>query len=210
MFFLQGKTVKVVEPAASGEEKILEITGLKKYFPIKNDLVVKAVDGVDLQIRRGETLGLVGESGSGKSTIAYMVAGMYPPTAGTILYNGRPLGSDSAHRTMAEKGSIQIVFQDPGGSFNPRRTIEQSFWLAATKHRGVAKNDQNTLAGITSGLLEEVGLPADYKDKQPRSLGGGERQLVAIARALAANPSLIVLDEPTSALDVSMQANVIG
>lgn len=190
----------------SADDNILEIKGLKKYFPFKHNVFVKAVDGVDLHIRRGETLGLVGESGSGKSTVAYMVAGMYRPTDGQILFNGQSLGADSHHRSVEEKGAIQLVFQDPGGSFNPRRTIKQSFELALRLHSDCPRSQWDTRVGE---LLEQVGLPPEYKEKQPRSLGGGERQLVSIARALAAHPSLIILDEPTSALDVSMQANVI-
>lgn len=190
----------------SGEDNILTIDKVKKYFPFKRNIAVKAVDGVDLYIRRGETLGLVGESGSGKSTVAYMVSGIHRPTEGRLLFNGEPLAPVSRNRSMREKGSIQLVFQDPGGSFNPRRTIAQSFELALRLHSQYPK--EKWPERVTE-LLEMVGLPAEYKDKQPQSLGGGERQLVSIARALAAHPSLIVLDEPTSALDVSMQANVI-
>ena len=186
---------------------ILEIVELKKYFPFKRNIYIKAVDGVNLHIRRGETLGLVGESGSGKSTVAYMVAGMYKPTSGQLLFNGQALAGGGRSREMKHKGSIQLVFQDPGGSFNPRRTLAQSFELALRLHSEYPRNQWRQRAGE---LLEMVGLPAEYMDKQPLSLGGGERQLASIARALAAHPSLMVLDEPTSALDVSMQANVIG
>lgn len=195
------------QKSAAAAGNILEISGLKKYFPFKRGAYVKAVDGVDLYIQRGETLGLVGESGSGKSTVAYMVAGMYQPTEGRILFNGQPLATEARKRSIKEKGDIQLVFQDPGGSFNPRRSIKQSFELAMRLHSDCPRQDWDS---EISRLLEMVGLPGEYKDKQPRSLGGGERQLVSIARALAAKPSLIILDEPTSALDVSMQANVIS
>jgi len=188
-------------------DKILEIDSLKKHFPVGRKVLVKAVDGVDLFIDRGETLGLVGESGSGKSTIAYVVVGMYQPTEGSLLFNGQPLGATARNRSKAQKGDIQIVFQDPGGSLNSRRTILQSFQLALKLHAGIPKAE---FKAKVSELLELVGLPAEFMHKRPNALGGGERQLVSIARALATNPSLMVLDEPTSALDVSMQAKVVS
>jgi oligopeptide/dipeptide ABC transporter ATP-binding protein len=188
-------------------DKILEIKALKKYFPVSRGVMLKAVDGVNLCINRGETLGLVGESGSGKSTIAYVVVGMYQPTEGEIVFNGQSLSAAARNRSLAEKGDIQIVFQDPGGSFNSRRTIAKSFELALKLHAGIPRKEFIPRIGE---LLELVGLPADYMYKLPLALGGGERQLVSIARALATNPTLMVLDEPTSALDVSMQAKVIG
>lgn len=188
-------------------ETLLEIQNIKKYFPFKRKLKVKAVDGIDLHIKRAETLGLVGESGSGKSTVAYMVAGMYKPTEGSIYFNNTLLVPESKKRSRQEQSEIQLVFQDPGGSFNPRRTIKQSFELTMRSHRKLPRREWTEAIG---NLLEMVGLPAEYMNKLPRSLGGGERQLASIARAMAANPSLMILDEPTSALDVSMQANVIN
>jgi oligopeptide/dipeptide ABC transporter ATP-binding protein len=187
-------------------ENILEIRHLKKYFPLKNRLVVKAIDDVDLELREGETLGLVGESGSGKSTIAYMLVGMYEATAGDIVYKGEKLSG--LYRTLRQKGEIQIVFQDPGSSLNPKRTVRKSLMVPLTVHnRGLSKAQ---IYQKTEELLEEVGLPGDFADKYPNTLGGGERQLISVARALASRPSLVVLDEPTSALDVSIQAKVIG
>jgi oligopeptide/dipeptide ABC transporter ATP-binding protein len=184
-------------------EKILEIRNLKKYFPLKKSLAVKAVDDVSLELSRGETLGLVGESGSGKSTIAYTVVGMYAPTAGEILFRGEKLAQK---RTPKQKGDIQIVFQDPGSSINPRRSIQKSMMLPLSIH---AKLSKEQATARVEELLEAVGLPKEFKDKFPRSIGGGERQLVSVARALASSPSLLILDEPTSALDVSVQAKVI-
>ena len=188
-------------------DKILEIRGLKKYFPLKNGQVVKAVDDVDLEINAGETLGLVGESGSGKSTIAYMVVGMYGATEGDILFKGDNLTSHGIKRTIEQKGDIQIVFQDPGSSLNSRTTIENSLMLPLELHDRKSKPEMKKRV---QELLEIVGLPDEYREKYPRSIGGGERQLVCVARALATNPSLMILDEPTSALDVSIQAKVIG
>lgn len=187
-------------------EKILDIKGLKKYFPIKKGVVVKAVDGVDIELYKGETLGLVGESGSGKSTIAYTLVGMYEATEGEMIYKGSNIAQTGLKRTLQQKGEIQIVFQDPGSSLNPRRTIQKSLEVPIRIHEKMPKA-QMTLR--VEELLDAVGLPKDFKDKMPRSIGGGERQLISVARALATNPSLIILDEPTSALDVSIQAKVI-
>ena len=184
-------------------EKILEIRNLKKFFALKKGMVIKAVDNVSLELNRGETLGLVGESGSGKSTIAYTLVGMYAPTEGEMLFRGERL---TPKRTPRQKGDIQIVFQDPGSSINPRRSIQKSMTLPLSLH---AKLSGIRAAARVEELLEAVGLPKEFKDKYPRSLGGGERQLVSVARALASNPSLLILDEPTSALDVSVQAKVI-
>ncbi len=187
-------------------KKILEIKGLKKYFSLDNGQVVKAVEGVDLEIMEGETLGLVGESGSGKSTIAYMVVGMYDATEGTIVYKSDDLTARGINRTLKQKGDIQIVFQDPGSSLNPRRSVGKSIEVPLkihTKMNKIAREER------VAELLELVGLPTEFMDNYPRALGGGERQLVSLARALATNPSFVILDEPTSALDVSIQAKVI-
>jgi len=188
-------------------EKILEIKNLKKYFPLRNGLVVKAVDGVDLELHRGETLGLVGESGSGKSTIAYVLVGMYEASDGDMIFKGNNIAKTGLHRTMKQKGEIQIVFQDPGSSLNAKRTIAKSLMVPMQIHDRKSRQDM-----VAEGrrLLEAVGLPAEFADKYPRTLGGGERQLVSVARALATNPELVILDEPTSALDVSVQAKVIS
>jgi len=187
--------------------KILEIKNLKKYFTLKNGQVVKAVDGVDLELYEGETLGLVGESGSGKSTIAYVLVGMYQATDGDIIYRGRNIAKTGLYRTLKQKGEIQIVFQDPGSSLNSKRTVEKSLMVPLKIHTKLNKTDMKKRA---RQLLEEVGLPAEFAEKYPRALGGGERQLISVARALATNPLLMILDEPTSALDVSVQAKVIG
>lgn len=186
-------------------EKILEIKNLKKYFPLADGRTVKAVDNVSLTLYKGETLGLVGESGCGKSTIAYTLIGMYGATDGEILYRGEDLVKKK-HRTLKQKGEMQIVFQDPGSSLNSRRSIGKSLAVPLDIHDKMGKEAKE--ARIEE-LLEKVGLPKEFKDKMPRNIGGGERQLVGVARALATNPELIILDEPTSSLDVSVQAKVI-
>lgn len=186
---------------------ILEIKNLKKYFPLADGKTVKAVDGVSMNLYKGETLGLVGESGCGKSTIAYTVVGMYGASAGEVIYKGTDLVKKGYKRTLEQKGEIQIVFQDPGSSLNSRRTIEKSMEVPLDIHDKMSKEKK---AERIDSLLEMVGLPKEYKTKMPRNIGGGERQLISVARALATNPKLIILDEPTSALDVSVQAKVIN
>jgi peptide/nickel transport system ATP-binding protein len=194
-----------------GNNEILKAVNLKKYFRIgknkKGPIFVRAVDGVNFSIRYGETLGLVGESGSGKSTIAYTVVGMYRPTSGQILFKDQNIGMEATRRPLSLKKEIQIVFQDPSSSLNPEQTIEQILSLPFRLHTRIP-NRQFKEKMIE--LLEKVELPSEYLYKFPSSIGGGEKQMVAIARALASNPSLIVLDEPTSALDVSIQAKVIN
>jgi len=191
--------------------EILKIEKLKKYFHIGKDkkgpIYVRAVDGVTLSIKYGETLGLVGESGSGKSTIAYTVVGMYRPTSGQIMFKGKNIGIEASRRSLSSKKEIQIVFQDPGSSLNPRQTVEQILALPFRIHTQMPKRQ---FREKMVELLEKVELSPDYLYKSPPSIGGGEKQMVAIARAMASNPSLIVLDEPTSALDVSVQAKIIN
>ena len=194
-------------------DDILTITNLKKHFIIghtgrmsgRNPITVKAIDGISFSIREGETYGLVGESGSGKSTVAYITIGMYLPSSGSIRFRNQELFRGKEKRSREFKKAIQIVFQDPGSSLNPRQNIKQILEMPLR----VTKSENNRMEQIIY-LLEIVGLPPEYMYKNPGMLSGGEKQIVAIARALATNPSLVILDEPTSALDVSVQAKTIN
>jgi len=164
---------------------------------------VRAVDAISFDVADGECLAVVGESGSGKSTIANMILGIYPQTLGEIAFKGAAL---PARRDLAHRRAIQLVQQNPLSSLNPRRTIGASLRLALDVH-GIGEKAGR--AERTGQLLEEVGLPADFRTRSPAALSGGQRQRVAIARALACQSELVVLDEPTSALDVLVQARVL-
>ena len=188
------------------QQGLLEVQELKKYF-VTSQGTVRAVDGVSFSLQEGETLGLVGESGSGKSTTAYTVIGIYAPTAGRVLFRGKDISQPVSRRPKALKRAIQIVFQDPGTSLNPRRSIGQILELPLRVHGIGTRQDRRERV---VELLRLVELPEDYIYKAPHMLGGGERQMVAIARALATKPELVILDEPTSALDVSIQAKIIN
>ena len=174
----------------------------------KRYIVVKAVDGIDFTVQKGECLGLVGESGSGKSTTAYSVVGTYAPTGGQLLFKGHDIARPATQRPLALKKDIQIVFQDPGSSLNPRRSIGAILEMPLRVHHMTPPGQSIEKRVIE--LLDLVELPASYRFKSPAMIGGGERQMVAIARALATGPSFIVLDEPTSALDVSVQGKIIN
>ena len=186
---------------------ILTIGQLKKHFVTRQG-IVKAVDGISFFVEEGETFGLVGESGSGKSTVAYTVVGMYRPTEGKIIYRREDISRESKNRPHTLKKEIRIVFQDPGTSLNPTRSIKQILEMPLKVHN-ISKNHKDRIDKIKE-LLEIVQLPVDYMYKYPSMIGGGEKQMVAIARALATNPSFVLLDEPTSALDVSVQAKIIN
>ncbi len=191
---------------------ILTVTDLKKYFvvghanwPKRTTTTVKAIDGVSFTMYEGETLGLVGESGSGKSTVAYTTVGMYMPTSGSMKFKGQDLFQNGGKRPLSMKKNIQIVYQDPGSSLNPRRNIKDILQMPLRLHQPEKNSLQQTIR-----LLDVVGMPPEYMYKYPHMLSGGEKQIIAIARALATDPSLVILDEPTSALDVSVQAKTIN
>ncbi len=189
-------------------DTILKVNGLKKYFKTKKkNKFVKAIDGIDFELKRGELLGLVGESGSGKSTTAYVIMGMYSPTDGKVFFNDKDISVITQKRPLSLKKEIQIVFQDPGTSLNPQSSIGNILSLPIKIHQ---KKSGKELRDKVIENLEKVELPPEYYNMHPREIGGGEKQLVALARALGSNPSFIVLDEPTSALDVSVQAKIIG
>ena len=198
--------------ANTAPSDIMTFTDLKKYFTIghtgtikRKPITVKAVDGVTFAIHEGETFGLVGESGSGKSTVAYTTIGMYRPTEGEIRFRDQDLFPGKKKRPLDLKKEIQIVFQDPGSSLNPRQNIRQILQLPLRIHR-----PNENLQEHVANLLELVELPQDYAHKYPQALSGGEKQMVAVARALATEPSFVILDEPTSALDVSIRGKIIN
>lgn len=189
------------------KKEILVAKGLKQYFPVGNHQCVRAVDGVDFDIKQGEVMGLVGESGSGKSTIAYTVMGMYRMTDGELIFNGRTINKNTKGRTKDFHRDAQIVFQDPGSSLNPYQDVRSILSLPLKVHHIVPKSD---IDDKILEILRMVELPPDFMYKSPNSIGGGERQLVCIARALCSNPQFIILDEPTSSLDVSIQAKILN
>lgn len=186
---------------------LIEVNGLRKYFG-SGPHPVRAVDGVDFVIREGETLGLVGESGSGKSTIGRMLIRLLDPTAGEISFEGRDIARISQHQMRPLRSRMQIIFQDPYASLNPRMRIRQILGEALDTH-GLAKGKGARQARIAE-LLDLVGLRPEYADRYPHEFSGGQRQRIGVARALAVEPSFIVADEPLSALDVSIQAQVVN
>ncbi|MFE6078448.1 ABC transporter ATP-binding protein [Paenibacillus sp. NPDC057886] len=188
-------------------KSIIEIRNVKKHFHGPSNLTVKSVDGISLNIRRGETLGLVGESGSGKSTLGRTIVGLLKATEGQILFNGQDTGQAKPREKRELNRHLQMIFQDPHASLNPRLRIGDIIaeGLDAYKlARGAARKD------IIADLLLRVGLHPDHAHRFPHEFSGGQRQRIGIARALAVKPRFIVADEPISALDVSIQAQIVN
>lgn len=195
---------------------LLKVSRLRKHFPLASkgfgglfgkSLPLRAVDDVSFEMVSGEVFGLVGESGSGKSTLGSMVAHLIKPTAGTIELNGRPWSALADRKLGASRREVQIVFQNPYGSLDPRWTVEKIIGEPIVTHERVPAP---ALRERVVELLLSVGLSAEHVDRLPSQFSGGQRQRIALARALAGNPRLLVADEPVSALDVSVQAQVIN
>ncbi|MFF1649769.1 ABC transporter ATP-binding protein [Streptomyces sp. NPDC058240] len=201
--------------AAAGGEPILEVRDLVKYYPLTQGILikkqigaVKAVDGVSFDLAAGETLGIVGESGCGKSTVARMLVHLEQPTAGSIKYKGEDITKLSGRALKAVRRNIQMVFQDPYTSLNPRMTVGDIIGEPYEIHPEVAPKGERRRK--VQDLLDVVGLNPEYINRYPHQFSGGQRQRIGIARGLALNPEIIVADEPVSALDVSVQAQVVN
>jgi oligopeptide transport system ATP-binding protein len=190
---------------------LLEVRGLTKHFPVRGHFrahgTVRAVDGVDFDVQEGETLAIVGESGCGKSTTGRLLLRLIEPTSGTVRHRGQDLGALDADRLRARRRDMQIIFQDPVGSLNPRMTVGEIVAEPLVIH-GIGTKAERTRR--VEALLSQVGLARAHATRYPHEFSGGQRQRIGIARALALEPKFIVCDEPVSALDVSIQAQVIN
>ncbi|CAN5645708.1 dipeptide ABC transporter ATP-binding protein [soil metagenome] len=201
-------------PSGDGVAPLLEVTDLVKHFPIKSGILfdrqvgaVKAVDGVSFSIKPGETLGLVGESGCGKSTLARTILQLLAPTSGSVRFDGKEIAGLSTRKLRPIRSEIQMIFQDPYASLNPRKRVSQIIG-EPMKMQGLGSGKD--LKGQIEELLERVGLSSEHYSRYPHEFSGGQRQRIGIARALSLRPKLIVADEPVSALDVSIQAQIIN
>ena len=183
-------------------EPVLSVRGLSKHYRVKGTRI-DALDGIDLDVRRGETMAIVGESGSGKTTLGNLILGLERASAGEILFEGTPL---QMKRSSALRRRIQVVQQNPFSTLNPKRTVRATIELPLRAYKMVPRDRYRARV---SELLDIVGMSAAHMNRHPAALSGGQRQRVALARALASEPEIIVLDEPTSALDVSVQARVL-
>lgn len=207
------------------EEPILEVSNLQKFFPITSNSIFarvkgenKAVNGISFTLRRGETLGLVGESGCGKSTAGRTILKLYEPTSGAIRFNGEEITNYSTRKMKPLRTKMQIIFQDPYSSLNPRHSVGEIIGAAFTIHGlasiggdGVTESSgRSTTKRLVQDLMERVGLNPEHYNRYPHEFSGGQRQRIGIARALALKPEFIVCDEPVSALDVSIQAQVVN
>ncbi|MEW6266196.1 MAG: dipeptide ABC transporter ATP-binding protein [Thermodesulfobacteriota bacterium] len=200
-------------PMTSSNENLIVLEGIKKYYPVKRGLfsktvvLGKAVDGVDLMIRTGETMGLVGESGCGKSTLSRVILRLENPTEGTISFEGENILDFGKGKLQNLRQRMQIVFQDPYSSLDPRKTVGHLIGEPLVIH-GIGRKSERKQ--IVLNLLAEVGLRPEHIDRYPHQFSGGQRQRIGIARALCLRPKFIICDEPVSALDVSVQAQVIN
>ncbi len=201
------------EYANNGDDIILSVQGLKKYFPIRRGVFrhqvgdVKAVDGISFNVYRGETLGLVGESGCGKTTTGRTIIRLYEPTAGKVLFDDVDLADMSIRELRHMRQRLQMIFQDPYASLNPRMTVRGIVGEPFMVHQIASGEEKRERI---AELLEMVGLSPDFMSRYPHEFSGGQRQRIGLARALALNPDLVICDEPISALDVSIQAQVVN
>ena len=192
---------------------LLEVENLKKYFPVQKGILdrtaghVKAVDGVSFSLKRGETLGLVGESGCGKTTVSRSLLRLIEPTEGRIHFNGQNLLELDRGEMRKVRASLQVIFQDPFSSLNPRMSVGDIIAEPIRNHLSLSKGE---IQQRVAHLMQRVGLHTAYMNRYPHEFSGGQRQRIGIARALALNPLVIICDEPVSALDVSIQAQVIN
>ena len=196
----------------SMQENILQVSDLKVYFPIRKGIFartcgyVKAVDGVSFDLRRGETLGVVGESGCGKSTTSRAILGLNRPCGGSILVDGEDIAHLSRDRELAYRRKVQVVFQDPNASLNPRHTIREILTEGIVYHNLATPDQAKSRA---EELLAEVGMDGDILERYPHEFSGGQRQRICIARAIALRPQLLICDEAVSALDLTIRAQVL-
>lgn len=206
-------TTQTLPPRCDTDDAILDVRDLKTHFPIRKGILgkvagwVRAVDGVSFRVRRGRTLGLVGESGCGKTTVGRTLLRLIPPTAGQVFFDGIDVFAQQRRQLRALRRRMQIIFQDPVGSLNPRMTVASIVGEALTVH-GIALGAERHRR--VAELLERCGLSASHMNRYPHEFSGGQRQRIGIARALALNPDLIVCDEPVSALDVSIQSQILN
>ncbi|NBI31291.1 ABC transporter ATP-binding protein [Chengkuizengella marina] len=189
-------------------QSLIEVKNLKKHFHVGNGQVLKAVDGVNFSIQKGETLGMVGESGCGKSTVGRTMLRLYEPTSGEMKIDGKNIYNISSSQLKQMRRDMQMIFQDPYASLNPRMTVRDIIAEPLDIHK-ITKSKEERKKKVQE-LLDLVGLNPDHADRYPHEFSGGQRQRIGIARALAVNPKFIICDEPISALDVSIQAQVVN
>jgi oligopeptide transport system ATP-binding protein len=203
----------------AAENVLLDVRNLKMHFPIEEGAVIRrrvgeirAVDGISFKIQQGETMGLVGESGCGKSTTARCIAQLHKPTAGEVCFQGKDLCSASKHEMLEARLDLQMIFQDPYASLNPRMTAGDIVAepMIIYSRRGILKLSRKDIRKRVEELMEKVGLSHYFVNRYPHEFSGGQRQRIGVARALALNPKLVLADEPVSALDVSIQAQILN